>query len=186
IPFRRPVERRLDVVTCYSPLFYADRWQPIVAALEIYRQFGASLQVFYVQSMVEELLRFLRAYERQGFVRVETWSALKLDQATLLQLGYDRNRMAQSAGSAYGLSPIVQVDIDDVLIPRRGATYVDEFHEFAAVYPTAAAFYYPRVAADSASAVDPQAFSLSSLLDHTFIRKPPSAETVWAAGGKSV
>ncbi|KAH7698169.1 Protein F49C12.5 b, partial [Aphelenchoides avenae] len=60
IPFRRAVDRRLDVVTCYSPLFYVDQWQPLVAALEIYRHFGASLQVLYVESMLNAIVQFLR------------------------------------------------------------------------------------------------------------------------------
>lgn len=60
IPYRHAVDRHYDVVTCFSPLFFFEKWQPLVAALELYKHFGASLQMFYVESMLEEILRFLR------------------------------------------------------------------------------------------------------------------------------
>lgn len=50
----------MGVVACFSPLFYNERWQLIIPTLEIYRQLGVDLQVYYIQSMLSEILDFLR------------------------------------------------------------------------------------------------------------------------------
>lgn len=50
----------MGVVACFSPLFYNERWQLIIPTLEIYRQLGVDLQIYYVQSMLSEILDFLR------------------------------------------------------------------------------------------------------------------------------
>lgn len=49
-----------NVIACFSPLFYNERWQLIVPTLEIYRQMGIGLQVYYVQSMLAEILQFMQ------------------------------------------------------------------------------------------------------------------------------
>lgn len=50
----------MGVVACFSPLFYNERWQLIIPTLEIYRQLGVDLQIYYVQSMLSEILDFLK------------------------------------------------------------------------------------------------------------------------------
>lgn len=60
IPFVKSVEKHYDAVACFSPLFYSDRWQLLIALIEIYRQFGMSLQVFYVQSLLTAIMDFMR------------------------------------------------------------------------------------------------------------------------------
>lgn len=42
-------------------------------------------------------------------------------------------------------------DVDDILVPRFGDTYIEEFRNFAVHNPLAAAFIYPRVPADFVS-----------------------------------
>lgn len=48
LPYRQAVQERYGVVACFSPLFYNERWQLLHTSLEIYRQFGVDLQVYYV------------------------------------------------------------------------------------------------------------------------------------------
>jgi hypothetical protein len=50
----------MGVVACFGPLFYNERWQLTITSLEIYRQFGVDLQVYYVQSMLTEVMDFVR------------------------------------------------------------------------------------------------------------------------------
>jgi hypothetical protein len=79
IPFRKVSGEKFSVIACFSPLFYNERWQLIIPTvsqipsfppsqsnvsisfqLEIYRQFGVSLQIYYIQSMLIEILDFMR------------------------------------------------------------------------------------------------------------------------------
>lgn len=39
-----------------SPLFYAEQWQLIFFVIEVYKHYGAELQVFYIQSILPEIL----------------------------------------------------------------------------------------------------------------------------------
>lgn len=57
--YRRPVTAKYDVVACYAPIFYNDRWQTLLAALEVQRQFGMSMQVLYVESALTAIMDFL-------------------------------------------------------------------------------------------------------------------------------
>ncbi|KAH7718829.1 Protein F59C6.8 [Aphelenchoides avenae] len=78
VPYREPVEGKIGVVACFSPLFYYERWQLIIATLEIYRQFGVGVQTYYIQSMVAEVFEFLKVYERRGLVDIQTWANIVL------------------------------------------------------------------------------------------------------------
>lgn len=60
IPYSTTFYKKLGVVSCFSPLFYNERWQLVVPTLEVYRQLGISLQVFYIQSMISEIFDFIR------------------------------------------------------------------------------------------------------------------------------
>ncbi|KAK0397889.1 hypothetical protein QR680_002322 [Steinernema hermaphroditum] len=129
LPLRLPYQRKVDVVACYSPLFYNERWQLIVNTLEVYRQYGVGVQAFYVQSMLHEIMDLLK------------------DAAKF----------------------IIISDIDDVLFPRIGETYIEEFMKLSSDYPNAAGFTYNRYNAEVTTTLNPQEFSLSNLIDSSEI-----------------
>lgn len=52
------------MASCFSPLFYNENWQLLTVTLEVYRYFGVSLQVFYVQSIIDEIFAFLKVTTR--------------------------------------------------------------------------------------------------------------------------
>ncbi|KAH7716667.1 Protein F59C6.8 [Aphelenchoides avenae] len=66
----------MGVVACFSRLFFGERWQVMVALLEVYRQYGVDLQVYYVQSALTEILDYLKTYERDGLVHIEHWNPM--------------------------------------------------------------------------------------------------------------
>ncbi|KAH7701462.1 Protein F59C6.8, partial [Aphelenchoides avenae] len=82
---------RSQNATVFSPLFYAERWQIIVLALELYRQFGVDMQVYYIQSALEEIRNLLEVYERLGRLRIEPWTLIELAKSGQRTLGYDPN-----------------------------------------------------------------------------------------------
>lgn len=58
--FRHAESKKYDVVACFSPLFYFERWQALLVSLEVFRFYGASIQVHYIQSVLTEILDVLR------------------------------------------------------------------------------------------------------------------------------
>ena len=92
LPVRRPYsKRRLQVATCFSPLFYNERWQLIVATLEIYRHYGVQMQVFYIQSILEPIMQLLELYQARGHAEIEPWPSLKIGAEAQKEIGYDPN-----------------------------------------------------------------------------------------------
>lgn len=67
LPIRYPDQRQMGVVACFSRLFFGERWQVMVALLEVYRQYGVDLQVYYVQSALTEILDYLKVRDSLTF-----------------------------------------------------------------------------------------------------------------------
>ncbi|KAI1726192.1 glycosyltransferase family 92 domain-containing protein [Ditylenchus destructor] len=199
------MNRRLDVVACFSPLFYNERWQLIIPTLEIYRQLGVTLQVYYIQSMLVEILRFIQLYERLNVTKVETWSKLSVmnlnpSNSSLLPLDYDPNAELEWRNQAAAHTDcllnyreaaefVIISDIDDVLFPRLGKTFLDEFRILSSQFPAAAGFSYNRYNTELITSNDPDDFSLSALInsariareweDPKYVVKPSYVQSVW-------
>uniref|UniRef100_A0A0M3I1K3 Glycosyltransferase family 92 protein n=1 Tax=Ascaris lumbricoides TaxID=6252 RepID=A0A0M3I1K3_ASCLU len=180
IPFREPIAGRHEVVVCFGPLFLNDRWQLLVTALEIYRHYGASLQVFYIQSMLTEIFSLLRIYEDQGYVKIEPWA--RIDFGEDLSVGYDPNaelnwRNQESAlcdcllNYKEAASFIIFADLDDVLVPHVASNYLDEFRALQRLNHGAAAFLYGRSTTTLKATTHWSEFSLESTLGTAIIAK---------------
>ncbi|KAI1714812.1 glycosyltransferase family 92 domain-containing protein [Ditylenchus destructor] len=157
IPIRLPYKskRKTEVAACFSPLFYNERWQLILTTLEIYRHFGVHLQVFYIQSILEDIMRVLKIYQTEGFAEIEPWPSIKLGAQAVQEIGFDPNleldwrNQASSHTDCFlkyreAAEFIIFGDVDDVLLPKLGTTYMDEFRLLSSTHPTAAGFTYSR------------------------------------------
>lgn len=60
VPYRVAIREQFGVVACFSPLFYFERWQVLLLALETYRQFGVDHQVYYIQSMLSAVREIMK------------------------------------------------------------------------------------------------------------------------------
>uniref|UniRef100_A0A7E4VR58 Glycosyltransferase family 92 protein n=1 Tax=Panagrellus redivivus TaxID=6233 RepID=A0A7E4VR58_PANRE len=201
IPHRKAVTENLGLVACFSPLFYFERWQVMFPSLEIYRQFGISRQVYYLQSIREEIYDLLMAYKRTGAVDVETWSTMELGDSYDGSEYEDPNTELEWRNQAgahtdcylkYRESAefILISDIDDVLIPRHHEHYLDELHMLLAQHPMASGFSYVRFNTAFQSERGPFGFSLNNELESarismiqredgkSFVRTK-AVETVW-------
>lgn len=58
--YRTAVTENYNVVVCMSPLFYFERWQIMLLALETYIHFGVDMQVYYIQSMLSTVWNVLK------------------------------------------------------------------------------------------------------------------------------
>lgn len=60
-------------------------------------------------------------------------------------------------------------DVDDLLLPRLGRTYYDEFRAFSALYPSAAGFVYNRYNTQLRASISPEKFSIAELMREALI-----------------
>ncbi|KAL3087135.1 hypothetical protein niasHS_005374 [Heterodera schachtii] len=197
VPIRSVSDQQLSVVACFSPLFYNERWQLIIPTLEIYRQLGVTLQVYYIQSMLVEILDFMKVYERQKIVKLETWMGLSVqDPDGTDRLGYDpntelewRNQAAAHTDCLLFYKFLIVSDLDDVLIPKLGQTFLEEFRFLSAKVPYAAGFSYNRYNTELVTSSEPGEFSLAALInearvateweDPKYVVKPGNVQSVW-------
>ncbi|KAI6239639.1 protein of unknown function DUF23 domain-containing protein [Aphelenchoides fujianensis] len=183
IPHRPAVQRQMGVVACFSPLFYNERWQLIIPTLEIYRQMGVDLQV----ACSRRSSTFLRVYEKLNIAKIETWNQLRFDPERAYSLGYDPNAELEWRNQATAHTDcflrykqaaefVIISDIDDILFPKIGTTYLDEFRRLR---------YNTEVVASRDSADFSLAASLGSARianeweDGKYVVKPQHVETVW-------
>lgn len=61
-----------NLVVCFSPLYFYENWQILLATIELYRFYGADLLVIPLLSVVTRLYTILRSYERDGRVRIKS------------------------------------------------------------------------------------------------------------------
>uniref|UniRef100_A0AC34PZS2 Glycosyltransferase family 92 protein n=1 Tax=Panagrolaimus sp. JU765 TaxID=591449 RepID=A0AC34PZS2_9BILA len=168
----------------------------MIPSLEIYRQFGVGLQVYYIQSVRAEIYDFLMAYKNAGAVELEPWTLLDLGNNNLEDPNQNLEWRNQAGAHTdcflkyrEAADFIIVSDIDDVLVPKLGKTYIDEFNFLNDKYPSAAGFLYNRYNTQLYSANSPMDFSLYHLLrtsrianeweDGKSVVKTSEVQTVW-------
>ncbi|KAH7722736.1 Protein F59C6.8 [Aphelenchoides avenae] len=198
-PFREAVSRKLPVVACFAPVFYNERWQVLAALVEVYRQFGVSMQVFYVESALTAIMNYLQIYAKQGFARTEPWYLVPLNGSEY-GIPYDphlemdwRNQAGAHTDCLINFKNaadfIMFHDVDEILFPRFRNNYLDEFLYFAQQSPNASGFLFPRYNTVFSTSASPDGFSLGRLLSSSLIldewatqktvARPSRIETMW-------
>lgn len=59
------------LVVCFSRLFLFEKWEVLLASLELYDFFGADLMVLQIISVIDKLYPILKAYEEAGRIRLK-------------------------------------------------------------------------------------------------------------------
>uniref|UniRef100_A0A914ZH85 Glycosyltransferase family 92 protein n=1 Tax=Panagrolaimus superbus TaxID=310955 RepID=A0A914ZH85_9BILA len=198
VPIRKAYENKHDVISCFSPLFYNERWQLIIPTLEIYRQYGVNLQVFYIQSIRKEIYNFLKVYKNANLIEIEPWISINLgSEHQKLKDPNSELEWRNQAGAhtdcflkyREAAEFIIVADIDDILFPRIGKNYIQEFRSLALQYPFAAGFTYNRYNTEVVASKSPMDFSLYKLIDSARIAnewedgksviRPSRVQTAW-------
>ncbi|VDN19411.1 unnamed protein product [Cylicostephanus goldi] len=134
IPFREPVQKQHDVVTCIAPLFGNEQWQQALFAAHVYKRFGTHMHL-YIRSMVSPVFELLKIYERElqfnPNINVEFRNQAAAQTDCLLQYKESANYVSF-------------VDLDDVLIPRLAGNYLDEFAHLFNSMPNVAYIHYAK------------------------------------------
>ncbi|KAK6019117.1 hypothetical protein OSTOST_15257 [Ostertagia ostertagi] len=134
IPIRHPYPERHDVVACFSPLFLNERWQLLLLTAEVHNHYGAAMH-FYVRSMITDLFLIMSRYPN---ARVQPWPAVRLGSKRANSNDFDPNIELEFRNQAAAMTDclllykesakyIIFPDTDDVIIPRLGRTYLEEF-----------------------------------------------------------
>ncbi|KAI1715887.1 glycosyltransferase family 92 domain-containing protein [Ditylenchus destructor] len=178
-------EKGIDVAVCYSPLYFTEHWELLLAGLHIYRHFGVDLQVFYIQSVGEDIWKTLQLYKERGLIEFEHWPLSKMDQESIAEIGLDprmelewRNKPTAYTDCLLKYKEmaqfIIMADLDDIWFPHMGNTFIEEFKLLSSQYPMAAAFYYNRHDVDylTCNYYNPTAsnFSIKSILKSAQVR----------------
>uniref|UniRef100_A0A0K0EG59 Glycosyltransferase family 92 protein n=2 Tax=Strongyloides stercoralis TaxID=6248 RepID=A0A0K0EG59_STRER len=178
LPFREAYNKKGKVFSCFSPLFYNERWQLMIATLEIFKELGVDKQIYYIQSMVYDVFKALHAYKLKGYAEIEPWA--KINFGNEFDLGYDVNHELdwRNQASAHtdcflkykNAAEFIMVgDIDDVLFPRMGSNYYDEFTYFSKIYPSAAGFIYDRYNTEVTANKNVENFKMNNLLTSSIV-----------------
>ncbi|KIH50032.1 hypothetical protein ANCDUO_19892, partial [Ancylostoma duodenale] len=122
IPFREPVAKKHDVVTCIAPLFGNEQWQQALFAAHGY---------LTIQPWLRISLLTISELDFNPNVNVEFRNQAAAQTDCLLQY-------KESA------SYIAFVDLDDVLIPRLAGSYLDEFAHLFHSMPNVAYIHYTK------------------------------------------
>uniref|UniRef100_A0A0N5BUE0 Glycosyltransferase family 92 protein n=1 Tax=Strongyloides papillosus TaxID=174720 RepID=A0A0N5BUE0_STREA len=178
LPIRKAYSKKGKVMSCFSPLFYNERWQLMIATLEIFKELGVDKQIYYIQSMVHDVFQALDAYKKKGYVEIEPWSKINLGKE--FELGYDVNHELdwRNQASAHtdcflkykNAADFIMIgDIDDVLFPRMGRSYFEEFTYFSKIYPSAAGFIYDRYNTEVSANKNVENFRMDNLLSSSIV-----------------
>ncbi|VDO70490.1 unnamed protein product [Haemonchus placei] len=166
VPIRRPYSENHDVVACFSPLFLNERWQLLLLTAEVYSYYGAAMH-FYVRSMITDLFLILTQYRN---ARVQPWPAVRLGSKRANSVEFDPNIELEFRNQAAAMTDclllykesakfIIFPDTDDVIIPRLGRTYLEEFNRIFLMYPDAAAIAYNMTQSGIVSTTAPLSYS---------------------------
>lgn len=166
VSYRLPHFERHDVVACFSPLFLNERWQLLLLTAEVYSHYGAAMH-FYVRSMITDLFTLLTRYPK---ARIQPWPAVRLGEKRASSSSFDPNIELEFRNQAAAMTDcllyykesakyIVFPDTDDVIIPRLGRTYFEEFERVFLLYPDAAAVAYNMSQSAIISTTTPSLYS---------------------------
>uniref|UniRef100_A0A183C3R7 Glycosyltransferase family 92 protein n=1 Tax=Globodera pallida TaxID=36090 RepID=A0A183C3R7_GLOPA len=167
IPFRLAFStRRLNVAACFSPLFYMERWQIVLSTLEIYRNFGVQLQIFYIQSILASIMDVIEKGRHYWRNQASAHTDCLLKYRVWPRIGVGESVVVPCQEATMF---IIVGDLDDVLIPRLGSRYIDEFRLLSSVYPNAAGFTYNRFNTELESGSQVRDYSLARLVESAHI-----------------
>ncbi|KAK6729138.1 hypothetical protein RB195_006280 [Necator americanus] len=196
VPVRLPYTEKHDVVACFSPLFLNERWQLLLLTAEVYSHYGAAMH-FYVRSMITDLFSILTRYPN---ARVNPWPGVQLGSKRANSHSFDPNLELEFRNQAAAMTDclllykesakfIIFPDTDDIIIPRLGRTYFEEFQKVFRMYPDAAAIAYNMSQSGISSTTAPSTYSPVDILKSIQFRgetrwgkivvKPERADSAW-------
>ncbi|CAI4221236.1 unnamed protein product [Auanema sp. JU1783] len=183
IPFQLAITKKHNVVTCIAPLFANENWQLALISIHTYKHYGSHLHI-YIRSMISPLFDLLRIYEKEGFITIDPWLRIKL--STISQKRFNPNLNVEFRNQAGAQTDcllkykesadfISFMDLDDILIPRLGSNYFEEFTSLFNSAPYASFIHYVKENVEVDAQKYAQDFNLYQMLSS--IRYSQQTET---------
>ncbi|ULU12124.1 hypothetical protein L3Y34_015458 [Caenorhabditis briggsae] len=171
LSLRTPFQTPRKVVACFSPLFLNERWQLLLATVEIYSHYGAFLH-FYVRSMITDLFKLIKENKN---TRISPWPSIKIGESRAASPMFDPNTELEFRNQASAMTDcllqykesaefVIFPDPDDILVPVLGKNYHEEFTAAFNMFPTAGAIVYNMTQTSIESSITPALYSPISLL----------------------
>ncbi|KAF1770568.1 hypothetical protein GCK72_002387 [Caenorhabditis remanei] len=171
LSLRTPFQTPRKVVACFSPLFLNERWQLLLATVEIYSHYGAFMH-FYVRSMISDLFKLIKENKNS---RISPWPAIRIGESRAASPMFDPNTELEFRNQASAMTDcllqykesaefVVFPDPDDILVPTLGKNYHEEFTQAFNMFPTAGAIVYNMTQTSIESSTTPALYSPISLL----------------------
>ena len=181
IPLRNPIKEKYPVVTCFSPLFFNERWQLVLISIEFYKHYGVDIQDYYFMSSTAPILEILKVYERLKVIQITPWA---LPEDGKFEMQY-RNQAAAHSDCLLKFREsadfIIVGDIDDLLIPIKTNNFFNEFVTFQNYYPDSAYFVFQRLNSKIEVSEKLEHFQISKSLKNIKLgTKRPSAKSVYS------
>ncbi|CAJ0955036.1 unnamed protein product, partial [Mesorhabditis belari] len=179
---REPYPEKHPVVACFSPLFLNERWQLLILTAQVYSHYGAFMH-FYVRSMITDLFDVLKYYKHS---RVVPWSGIHLGKESASGPGFRPDFELEFRNQAGAMtdcllmykesaSYIIFPDTDDIIIPRLGKNFEQEFSQIFALFPEAAVIAYNMSQTDIHAEISPSNYMVDEVLTSVRFR----GETRW-------
>uniref|UniRef100_A0A1I8AFD1 Glycosyltransferase family 92 protein n=1 Tax=Steinernema glaseri TaxID=37863 RepID=A0A1I8AFD1_9BILA len=172
IPFSHVDRVPRPLVVCMSRMYLFENWQLLFTSLEIYRHFGATLMVTYIESVLADIALIMDAYEKEGFLKTKPGFRMFKSKG----MKYDPNAQTEwgSQLSVYNsclfefkesADFIIFADWDDVFIPNNYPSYLEELVFQSRAHPTAGAMVFPRHRYHVTASKSPESFDLAYTFD---------------------
>uniref|UniRef100_A0A914HJV3 Glycosyltransferase family 92 protein n=1 Tax=Globodera rostochiensis TaxID=31243 RepID=A0A914HJV3_GLORO len=183
IRLQRPDGTPRNLVMCISRIFAFEKWELLIAAMEVYKALGVDLVVTHVYSALTPVFELIRAYEAEGRLAIRTGVRLPYLRGLMnsdpeRQLEYSGQlTMAHECFYEFRESSsfISLVDWDDLLITTRFPSLSDALVSAARKYPNSAYFFVNKLESGiRRKAIEdrsPSNFRLKSILRNSVFTK---------------
>jgi len=173
------------LVVCFSRIFFYENWMILLATLEMYKLYGADLMVVQLLSIISEIYTILKAYENMGKVRIKPASNLPkfpgLDYDPNAELEWS-NIVSSYTGCLYDYRDsaqfILNVDVDDMVIPRHFGNLGHELISLSNQFPKASSFEFLWANTTTKLTRDPNTYEINEIIRNKYIHQ-------WIDHGKS-
>ncbi|EFO95265.1 hypothetical protein CRE_09464 [Caenorhabditis remanei] len=140
------------VIICIAPQYVAEQWQIFMIQAHVAHRFGALLHI-YITSMVDSYFKFLKEYERQGYITIDFWLRMKFAESVTSYFEPNVNAEFKNQAGAYtdcllqykeAAKYIAFFEMEDILFPTIYPSYLREFHTRFSLDANTSSLYYLR------------------------------------------
>lgn len=168
VPIVFPPRKKVDLVTCGSPMFFAERWQQAALSIEILYFYGVSKQIYYFMSSSEDMYSLLKAYESLDIISIIPWAVPDIPHINSKKQLYMRDQMA-AVNDCYNryreAADFIMIhDMDDLIFLPNGQKYYDQFNFLYRNNPDAAFLHYASYVTSVRAPKISEEFSVGNVL----------------------